>query len=80
MEMQLTDEDYDVVAMVTRELRSYNRCLDQLKLRDGLKHILAISRIGNGHIQAEKPWKLVKGSPEEMFVHTKIWGMWQYLL
>ena len=67
MEMQLTDEDYNVVAMVTRELRGYNVCLETLKLRDALKHILAISRLGNGHIQSEKPWKLVKGSPEEMY-------------
>ena len=65
--MQLTDEDYNVVAMVKRELRAYNRCLEQLKLRDGLKHILSISRLGNGHVQAEKPWKLIKGSPEEMY-------------
>ena len=64
--MKPTEDDYNVVAMVTRELRAYNACLDQLKLRDGLKHILTISRIGNGHIQAEKPWKLVKGSPADM--------------
>lgn len=65
-EMKPTEDDYNVVAMVTRELRAYNACLDQLKLRDGLKHILTISRIGNGHIQAEKPWKLVKGSPADI--------------
>ena len=66
MEMQLTDSDYNMLAMVTRELRAYNTCLEKLKLRDALKHILTISRIGNGHIQAEKPWKLVKGSPSEV--------------
>ena len=65
--MELTDEDYNVVAMVTRELRAYNECLEQLKLRDALRHILSISRIGNGHIQSEKPWKLIKGSPKEVY-------------
>ena len=68
--MQLTDGDYNVVAMVTRELRAYNACLEQLKLRDGLRHILSISRLGNGHIQAEKPWKLIKGTPAEMYTHN----------
>ena len=77
MEMQLTDEDYNVVAMVTRELRGYNVCLETLKLRDALKHILAISRLGNGHIQAEKPWKLVKGSPEEMYDNSLAGNFWK---
>ena len=70
MDLNLTDNDYKVVAMITKELRAYIACLDQLRLRDGLKHILAISRIGNGHIQAEKPWELMKGSPAEKYNST----------
>ena len=35
------------------------------RLRDGLRHILNISRLGNGHMQANQPWVLVKGTPAE---------------
>lgn len=90
-EMDITEEDFEVIARVTRELLGYISCLENLRwvywgvnifvmelaldytcvshtprLRDGLKHILSISRLGNGHIQANMPWKLVKGSPQEM--------------
>ena len=64
--MELTDSDYVVYVMVNRKLQAYIECLDNVKLRDALKHILAISRIGNRHIQAEKPWELMKGSQKEM--------------
>ena len=33
-------------------------------LRDGLKHVLNISRLGNIYIQATKPWELVKQGPD----------------
>lgn len=64
--MALSDSDKDVLVNVNEELSSYISCLERLKIRDGLKHVLAISRIGNGHIQAMQPWKLVKGTPEDM--------------
>lgn len=37
------------------------------RIRDGLRHILNISRIGNGYIQANRPWELVKGSLAERY-------------
>lgn len=64
--MALSDSDKDVLVNVNEELSGYISCLERLKIRDGLKHVLAISRIGNGHIQAMQPWKLVKGTPEDM--------------
>lgn len=30
------------------------------RLRDGIRNILSISRLGNQYIQATKPWELVK--------------------
>ena len=65
MDVTLTDGDYEIVVLVNKELQAYIECLDNIKLRDGLKRILAISRIGNGYIQEMEPWKLVKGSPNE---------------
>ena len=64
----LTSDDRAFLARVTRELRGYVDCLEVQKIRDGLKHILAISWLGNGHIQACKPWALVKGTAEDMYV------------
>jgi len=40
------------------------------RIRDGLRHILNISRIGNGYIQANRPWELVKGSLAERYEST----------
>ena len=40
------------------------------RIRDGLRHILNISHIGNGYIQANQPWELVKGSPDEKYGST----------
>jgi len=38
------------------------------RIRDGIRFILNISRLGNAHIQANQPWKLVKGSADEKLV------------
>lgn len=63
--ISLTSEDATILARVNQELREYNSCLEVQKIRDGLKHILNISRMGNGYLQASKPWTLVKGTAEE---------------
>ena len=49
-------------------ISAINCLLFMRRLREGLKHILAISRSGNGYIQSEKPWTLVKGSAADMYV------------
>jgi len=65
-DVKLFDEDVELVVKVTRELKGFIQCLESVRLRDGLKYILSISRLCNGHIQAYKPWKLVKGGQEEI--------------
>ena len=66
--MTLTPDDFVLLAHVTKELQGYIECLEKQKIRDGLKHILSISHLGNGHIQSHKPWELVKGTPEDKLV------------
>lgn len=66
--MTLTPDDFVLLARVTKELQGYIECLEKQKIRDGLKHILSISRLGNGHIQSHKPWELVKDTPEDKLV------------
>lgn len=66
-EVILTANDKIFLARITQELRSYIDCLENQKIRDGIKHILSISRLGNGHIQAHKPWEMIKGSPDQKY-------------
>ncbi|XP_076437456.1 methionine--tRNA ligase, cytoplasmic-like [Babylonia areolata] len=64
-DMELQDEDRQLLALVTRELRAYVDNLENGRMRDGIRNILTISRLGNQFMQASKPWVLVKGSPED---------------
>lgn len=64
-EMHLEEEDVTLLALVNRELSCYIKMLEAAKLRDGLRHILSISRHGNQYVQSQQPWVKAKGSPEE---------------
>ncbi|XP_077998096.1 methionine--tRNA ligase, cytoplasmic-like [Glandiceps talaboti] len=61
----LTTDDTQRLALVNRELRSYVQSLDKCRLRDGLRHILRISSLGNQLMQANKPWELLKGDEKD---------------
>ena len=39
-----------------------------IRLRDGIRHILSISALGNGYIQANKPWDLLKSNEADQYV------------
>ncbi|XP_071960826.1 methionine--tRNA ligase, cytoplasmic-like [Antedon mediterranea] len=64
-DMVLSDEDKNVIVSVTQELKIYIELLEKVKIRDALRQILSISRIGNHHLQANKPWDLMKTKKEE---------------
>ncbi|KAJ8941660.1 hypothetical protein NQ314_010305 [Rhamnusium bicolor] len=64
-QMKPTKDDYTLLALCTRELKAYVAALEKAKLRDGIRHILAISRHGNQYMQANQPWVLTKGTDEE---------------
>lgn len=59
---ELNEADSAVLEEVGQNLIAYEERLERVMLRDGLKPILAISRIGNQLIQANKPWALMKGN------------------
>ncbi|KAF2893703.1 hypothetical protein ILUMI_12476 [Ignelater luminosus] len=63
--MKLNEDDLIVLALCTRELKEYIKSLEKCKLRDGIRHILAISRHGNQYMQSSEPWVLIKGTEEE---------------
>lgn len=64
-EMFLEQDDITVLALVNRELSAYKKSLEGAKLRDGLRHILSISRHGNQYVQSQEPWVKAKGSVED---------------
>lgn len=64
-EMQLIRDDFILLAQCTREYRGYISCVEKAKLRDGIRHILSISRHGNQYMQSNQPWVLLKGNPNE---------------
>ncbi|CAG5073385.1 Similar to mars1: Methionine--tRNA ligase [Cotesia congregata] len=70
-EMELRDEEYNLLACVQRELTQYNLLMEQAKLRDSLKLILSISKLGNQYLQAQQPWAKIKGDDND----KKIAGM-----
>lgn len=55
-----TADDLKYLSDVGSYMIAYEERLERVHLRDGLKPILAISRLGNQLIQANKPWLLVK--------------------
>ncbi|KAL8560718.1 hypothetical protein ACOMHN_063022 [Nucella lapillus] len=64
-DMDLQEDDTHLLALITRELRAYIDNMDNGRLRDSVRNILTISRLGNQFMQANKPWVSVKGTPQE---------------
>ncbi|KAH8407407.1 hypothetical protein KR222_008420 [Zaprionus bogoriensis] len=71
----LTQDELVLLALINRELRGYINSLEKAKLRDGIRHLLAISRHGNGYMQSQQPWVLLKGSAEQKQRAASIIGL-----
>lgn len=63
--MTLTNDEEVLLALINREIRGYISSLEKARLRDGIRHLLSISRHGNGYLQSQQPWVLLKGSEEQ---------------
>lgn len=64
-QLHLTEEDYILLALVNRELKGYVLSMEKSKFRDGIRHLLSVSRHGNLYMQTEQPWVLLKGTDDE---------------
>lgn len=62
--MKLTEDDFRIVAEINKEIAEYVNLLELCKFREGLRRILAISKIGNGYFQTQQPWTLNKNEAE----------------
>lgn len=64
-DIRLNDDDVTLVALINREIKGYIAAMEKAKMRDGIRHTLAISRHGNQYLQFQEPWKLLKGTDEQ---------------
>ncbi|CAG4963707.1 unnamed protein product [Colias eurytheme] len=64
-EAKLSSSDYELFALVNREVVAYVQNMERGRLREALRHVLSVSRLGNQHMQSEQPWVLLKGSEED---------------
>ncbi|XP_076293983.1 methionine--tRNA ligase, cytoplasmic-like [Lasioglossum baleicum] len=63
--MVLQEDEMTLLALAQRELSSYIQALELGKLRDSLKHVLAISKHGNQYMQFQEPWVKIKGTADD---------------
>lgn len=63
--MEPQEDDFTVLALTQRELTNYILCFSKTKLRDALKHVLAMSKHGNQYMQFQQPWVKIKGTNQD---------------
>nr|CDS25457.2 methionyl tRNA synthetase cytoplasmic [Hymenolepis microstoma] len=66
----LQPDDLTFLARVNSILAGYIDHMENCRLREGIRSVLSISRLGNGYVQAQKPWVLYK-SPDTM--NGQVW-------
>lgn len=59
--VELDDTDTRLLALVNRECAAYVQAMETAKFRDGIRHLLTVSRLGNQYLQAQQPWVQLKG-------------------
>ncbi|PZC70783.1 hypothetical protein B5X24_HaOG214903 [Helicoverpa armigera] len=64
-DLELTQADYELIALVNREVIAYVQHMEKGRLREALRHVLSVSRLGNQHMQSQQPWVLLKGSDDD---------------
>jgi methionyl-tRNA synthetase len=73
--IDLEDDDKRVIATINKEIQSYIKLLDKGRLREGLRQLLNISKLGNQYIQAHKPWELIKKDDDSKIRAGTILGL-----
>ncbi len=63
--MSLGQDEKILLVRINRELQKYIALLENCKLRDAIRPIFNISRLGNQLMQAAQPWVLIKSAKEE---------------
>jgi len=74
-EMVLGDDDKKVITKINKELSEYISNFEKIKLRDSIRNILNISRVGNQYMQSKQPWVLLKGTDDEKVQGATVIGV-----
>jgi len=61
----LNADDLILLALINREIKGYVSSMEKTRFRDGIRHMLAVSRQGNLYMQTEQPWVLLKGTDDQ---------------
>ncbi|CAI2728367.1 unnamed protein product [Schistosoma spindalis] len=64
---KLEPVDTEFLARINKLFATYIRNMELCHLRDAIRNVLTIARLGNGYFQANQPWVAVK-KPETKFV------------
>uniref|UniRef100_A0A336L480 Methionine--tRNA ligase, cytoplasmic n=1 Tax=Culicoides sonorensis TaxID=179676 RepID=A0A336L480_CULSO len=73
--IKLEEDELILLALVNREIKGYIQSLEKARLRDGIRHLLAISRHGNQYMQAQQPWVLLKGDDKQKLRASTVIGL-----
>uniref|UniRef100_A0A1I7TZB7 Methionine--tRNA ligase, cytoplasmic n=1 Tax=Caenorhabditis tropicalis TaxID=1561998 RepID=A0A1I7TZB7_9PELO len=60
-DMELNEADAEILSEINKECQKWDEQFDGVHLKDAVKTILNVSRLGNQYMQAQTPWVLVKG-------------------
>ena len=55
----VVEPDVQLFTCLNDSLKSYTRCMERLELRNGLKHVVSISKHGSDYMSKEQPWRLM---------------------
>lgn len=55
----VNQDDLSLFVHLNDSLKNYTKCMEGLELRNGLKHVVNISKLGNDYVQREEPWRLI---------------------
>lgn len=61
----LNADDLILLALINREIKGYVTSMEKTRYRDGIRHLMGISRHGNVYMQTEQPWVLQKGTDDQ---------------
>jgi len=73
--ISLQEDELTLLALVNRELKGYTNSLEKARLRDGIRHLLSISRHGNQYMQSQQPWVMCKGDAEQKIRAATVIGL-----
>ena len=64
----LTEDDKTLIKNVNAEVDKYLAKMEKAEMKESIKALLTISSLGNGYIQANKPWELIKKTDDDRSV------------